>query len=176
MYCNPNSANISHRMRYSTSLIAGAAVLAGSAIAAPHGPPSHGGPWNFGGTNDYYCLSANDAYDAASIFQELIQDYSDELALATLTPDFVDYSSAVSIIINGGDDEPLDIVAPTFVGRQEFMDAQGSQPKIPFQKLNIFHGCDSVSMRWWTKRSAKGQETEVDNIVSSSPLTKFNTT
>ena len=74
----------------------------------------------------------------AAIFQELIQDYSDELALAALTRDFVDYSSAVSIIINGGDDEPLDIVAPTFVGRRAFMDAQGSQPKIPFKKLNIF--------------------------------------
>jgi hypothetical protein len=46
------------------------------------------------------------------------------------------------------------------------MDAQGSQPKIPFKKLNIFHGCNSVSMRWMTKRSAKGQESEVDDIVS----------
>jgi hypothetical protein len=147
-------------MHFSTSLLATAAILASSVLAAP-APAPFAPP-----ADDCYCLNDDDAYNAASIFQELIQDYSDELALATLTEDFVDYSSAVSIIINGGDDEPLDLVAPTFVGRQEFMDAQGSQPKIPFKKLNIFHGCNSVSMRWYTKRSAKGQETEVDNVVS----------
>ena len=116
------------------SLLATTAVLVGSAIAAPAPVPEP----RIQVTDDCYCLSNQDAYEAANIFQELIQDYSDELALAALTKDFVDYSSAVSIIINGGDDEPLDIVAPTFVGRREFMDAQGSQPKIPFRKLNIF--------------------------------------
>ena len=48
--------------------------------------------------------------------------------------------------------------------------AQGSQPRIPFQKLNIFHGCDSVSMRWVTPRSANGQKREVASIVRSSSL------
>ena len=147
-------------MHFSTSLLAATAVLAGSALAVPAPEP------RIQITDDCYCLSNRDAYQAADIFQELIQNYSDELALEALTEDFVDYSSAVSIIINGGDDEPLDLIAPTFAGRQEFMDAQGSQPKIPFKKLNIFHGCNSVSMRWYTKRSAKGQESEVDNIVS----------
>ena len=54
----------------------------------------------------------------------------------------------------------MPLTEPTFVGRQAFMDGQGSQPEIPFTKLNIFHGCDSVSMRWLTERSANGQETE----------------
>jgi hypothetical protein len=114
-----------------------------------------------------YCLSDEDAEQAADIFRELIQNYSDDLALAALTEDFVDYSSAVAIIINGGDGEPLDIEKPLFVGRQAFMDAQGSQPEIPFKKLQRFHGCDSVSMRWLTRRSANGQETETARIVSA---------
>ena len=98
-------------MRYATALFA--AVLAGSAIAAP--APSSAS------NEDCYCLSDSDAQDAADIFQELIQNYSDKLALQALTKDFVDYSSAVSIIINGGDGDPLNIVDPTFVGRQAFM-------------------------------------------------------
>jgi len=109
-------------------------------------------------------MSEEDAEQAADIFRQLIQNYSDELALAALSEDFVDYSSAVAIIINGGDGEPLDIEKPLFVGRQAFMDAQGSQPEIPFKKLQRFHGCDAVSMRWLTRRSANGQPTETSTI------------
>ena len=65
--------------------------------------------------------------------------------------------------------DPLDITQPVFTGRHNFMAGQGSQPEIPFKQLAVFHGCDSVSMRWLTKRSAKGQETEADRIVSSLP-------
>merc|ERR1712233_181897 len=49
---------------------------------------------------------------------------------------------------------------PTFDGRQAFMDGQGSQPKIPFTTLNVFHGCRTVTVRWKTERSANGQPTE----------------
>ena len=70
-------------------------------------------------------MSYEDSEEAADVFRELIQNYSDELALEYLTEDFVDYSSAVAIIINGGDGEPFDIEKPIFVGRQAFMDAQG---------------------------------------------------
>ena len=155
-----------YNMHFATTLLATTAILASSALAAPAPVPE---PFHSKqDVDDCYCLSDADAQHAADIFQELIQNYSDELALETLTEDFVDYSSAVSIIINGGDGEPLNIVEPTFVGRQAFMDAQGSQPEIPFRQLNIYHGCDSVSMRWMTGRSAKGQETEVSRIVSFS--------
>lgn len=147
----------------------------------PSGPGNHGNPGSPHGGWDpnpgsgsgcplvepgQYCLSDSDAEQAADIFRELIQNYSDELALEALTEDFVDYSSSVNIIINGGDGEPLDIEKPTFVGRQAFMDGQGSQPEIPFKKLQRFHGCDAVSMRWLTRRSANGQETETARIVS----------
>jgi hypothetical protein len=111
------------------------------------------------------CINDEDADKMATVFQLLIQNYSDELALAALTTDFVDYSSSVNIIINSGAEGPKNITAPTFSGRQEFMDGQGTQPMIPFEKLQTFHGCDSVSLRWESTRSAQGQKTEVAAIV-----------
>ncbi len=72
-----------------------------------------------------YCLSDSDAEEAADIFRELIQNYNDEIALAALTEDFIDYSSAVNIIRNGGDGEPFEVEKPTFVGREEFMVSTG---------------------------------------------------
>jgi len=67
--------------------------------------------------------------------------------------------------MNHGAGGPKDLTKPTFAGRQAFMDGQGSQPQIPFTKLQTFHGCNSVSMRWMTERSANGQATEAAQIV-----------
>ncbi|KAK5110972.1 hypothetical protein LTR85_000682 [Meristemomyces frigidus] len=110
------------------------------------------------------CVTDEDAEVIADIFRLLIQEYSDELALAALTEDFVDWASSVNILMNRGAQFPKNITGPTFSGRQAFMDGQGSQPQIPFTKLHIFHGCDSVSMNWLTERSAAGQKTEVAAI------------
>jgi len=52
------------------------------------------------------CMSEEDALIVAGNFQQLIQGYTKEMALAALTEDFIDYSSAVSIIINKGAAEP----------------------------------------------------------------------
>lgn len=52
------------------------------------------------------CMSEQDALIVAVNFQQLIQGYTKEMALAALTEDFVDYSSAVSIIVNKGAAEP----------------------------------------------------------------------
>lgn len=112
------------------------------------------------------CVTDEDAEVIADIFRLLIQEYSDELALAALTEDFVDWASSVNILMNRGAQFPKNITGPTFSGRQAFMDGQGSQPQIPFTKLHIFHGCDSVSMNWLTERSAAGQKSEVASIVS----------
>jgi hypothetical protein len=59
--------------------------------------------------------------------------------------------------------------AVSFDGRAAFMAAQGSQPQIPFNTLNTFHGCNHVATRWQTLRSANGQPTEANDIVSSIP-------
>ncbi|KAK5131137.1 hypothetical protein LTR08_001285 [Meristemomyces frigidus] len=110
------------------------------------------------------CVSESDSVVIADIFRQLIQDYSTDMALSALTEDFVDWSSAVNIIMNAGAQYPKNITGATFAGRTEFMDGQGSQPKIPFETLNVFYGCDSVSVRWMTTRSANGQAREVAAI------------
>ncbi|KAI6844417.1 hypothetical protein KC332_g3692 [Hortaea werneckii] len=106
------------------------------------------------------CVTDEEAENMADVFRQLIQDYSDELALNALTEDFVDYASVVNSLMNRGAQYPKNITGPTFDGRQEFMDGQGSQPKIPFTTLNVFHGCRTVTVRWKTERSANGQPTE----------------
>lgn len=164
-----------------TLSLAGTVLAAPAACAPPPVPtsgataPRGGGPGNRptspnagapGLARPSTCLDAEWADKMADVFRALIQEYSDELALAALTEDFVDWASSVNILMNKGAQFPKNITGPTFSGRQSFMQGQGSQPQIPFTKLNTFYGCDSVSMRWMTERSANGQKTEVAAIVS----------
>ncbi|KAK5110205.1 hypothetical protein LTR62_006201 [Meristemomyces frigidus] len=106
------------------------------------------------------CITSQESEELAEVFRLLIQDYSTGLALAALTEDFVDYSSSVNILMNKGAQYPKNITGPTFATRAMFMSGQGSQPKIPFERLNTFYGCDSVSVRWMSTRSGNGQKTE----------------
>ncbi|KAK3617626.1 hypothetical protein LTR56_025173 [Elasticomyces elasticus] len=106
------------------------------------------------------CVNAEDSEVIAEVFRQLIQDYSTTMALNALTEDFIDYSSAVNIIMNKGAQYPKNITGPTFASRATFMAGQGSQPKIPFERLNVFYGCDSVAVRWMTTRSGNGQKNE----------------
>lgn len=164
--------------------IATVAALASSALASPFNPwgnkqyggprggkPGHGRPTHIGGQGpsgygNGRCLSKEEGEEAADVFRMLIQEYSDEIALEYLTEDFVDWSSSVLGIINGGGDQPKDLEAPAFSSRQEFMDGQGSQPEIPFEKIQVWVGCDFVTMRWKTADSAAGQPTKAASIVS----------
>ncbi|KAK5729570.1 hypothetical protein LTR17_011873 [Elasticomyces elasticus] len=106
------------------------------------------------------CVNEEDSEVIAEVFRQLIQDYSTTMALNALTEDFIDYSSAVNIIMNRGAQYPKNITGATFASRALFMAGQGSQPKIPFERLNVFYGCDSVSVRWMTTRSGNGQKNE----------------
>lgn len=107
------------------------------------------------------CMSREDAIKTAATFQSLIQGYTKEEALAALTPDFIDYSSAVSIIINRGGSGPEDVTAPIFTSRDEFMEGHGTQEPIPFETLKVWSTCDGVvSMVWRSIRSGQGQENE----------------
>lgn len=112
------------------------------------------------------CMTPSEADTAADIFRLLIQEYSDDLALSALTEDFHDWASSVNIIINKGGAGPKSMDAPTFASRAAFIDGQGKQPQIPFEKIKVFAGCRHVAMRWKTGRSANGHGTEVDDIVS----------
>ncbi len=111
------------------------------------------------------CMSDEDASIVAGTFQNLIQGYTLEQANAALTEDFVDYSSAVSIVINKGAAEPEDITQPIFTSRDEFIMGHGKQKPIPFETLDVWHNCNgTVSMRWLTRRSAYQQPTEAAAI------------
>ena len=77
-------------------------------------------------------MPREDALKVAETFQSLIRGYTKEQALAALTPDFVDHTSAVSIIINKGGSEPEDVTEPVFTSRDEFMKGHGTQEPIPY--------------------------------------------
>lgn len=160
----------------STVLAAPAPVAA--AVAAPGDDWKHKGSWGWGrpwhgnkgkgkDKNDK-CLTDEDAQEVASVFQQLIQGYTLELTEEALTVDFVDWSSAVNIIRNRGGEGPNVVNAVTFTSREEFSANHGKQPNIPFETLNVFHGCNHTSVRWQTLRSGNGQPNEQAAIVSHS--------
>lgn len=156
-------------------------VAAPAPIAAPEAAPGnwkpkgswgwgHAGAWhkNKGKGKGDQCLSDEDAIAVAGVFQQLIQGYTLELTEEALTEDFVDWSSAVNIIRNRGGEGPNVVNAVTFTSREEFSANHGKQPNIPFETLNVFHGCNSTSVRWQTLRSGNGQPKEQAAIVSHS--------
>lgn len=116
---------------------------------------------------DDNCLTSQDADEVAGVFQQLIQGYTLELTNEALTEDFIDYSSAVNIIRNRGGEGPLEVNGVTFSSREEFSAGHGQQPNIPFDTLNVWHGCNHTSVRWQTLRSGNGQPNEQAAIVSS---------
>lgn len=105
---------------FSVAALTAAAVAApwqgppsfGKGLGKPHGPPGrpHGPPaygaWNQDNETDpeppKQCLTQSEGEEAADVFRQLIQEYSDEVALKYLTKDFVDVSSSVNGIINAG--------------------------------------------------------------------------
>lgn len=161
------------------SALVSTVVAAPAPIAAPDASPEahwrprgkgkgswgwgHAGAWhgNKGkDKGDDQCLTDEDANAVAGVFQQLIQGYTLELTEEALTVDFVDWSSAVNIIRNRGGEGPNVVNAVTFTSREEFSANHGKQPNIPFETLNVFHGCNSTSVRWQTLRSGNGQPNE----------------
>ncbi|KAK3707957.1 hypothetical protein LTR37_011809 [Vermiconidia calcicola] len=108
------------------------------------------GLWN----SDSKCLNKASAQQVADNYAELIRAYTDELAEATLTEDFVDYSESVNSLINtcpqGSAAVTLPLLQPTFSSLDEFKEGQGQQAPINFEQLDIRHSCDSVTIRWKT--------------------------
>lgn len=104
------------------------------------------------------CLSDDQAEQVADTWASLITDYSDALADATLTENFTDYSESVNTLINscpqGDAAKPLPLLDPTFTSRDAFKLGQGQQPAINFQRLNLWHSCNAVNLRWMTTNTA----------------------
>ncbi|KAM0723803.1 hypothetical protein Q7P37_000793 [Cladosporium fusiforme] len=134
-------------------------LFAVSALAAT----AAAAPWANWGLNKGYkaprdsCLSDNAAQKVADNFKALIATYSDSLADQVLTVDFTDYSDSVNELINGGCDTGLaPLGSATFDSREDFKAGQGAQPAIPFEQLNLWHNCNTVTLRW--KSAGPGQE------------------
>jgi len=154
-------------MRSFTTILA-TASLAASALAFPEQLFSS----KKIAARDGACMSQADATQVADNFQALIANYSDELANASLTVDFEDYSASVSSLIDAGCTGPQPVrslsprqnhpvinmdtdIAPqlntaTFNSRAEFEAAQGAQPPIPFERLNLWYNCNTAFLRWRT--------------------------
>ncbi|TKA27408.1 hypothetical protein B0A50_05020 [Salinomyces thailandicus] len=98
--------------------------------------------------DDAACMTQADAQQVADNFQTLIADYDATVAENALTVDFHDYSDSVSELINAGCALPQPLGEATFTSRASFMAAQGAQPPINFQQLNVWYNCDTVFLRW----------------------------
>lgn len=112
-------------------------------------------PQQCAGPNGQPCMDNAAAQRVAENFRTLITNYSNESAAAFLSPDFVDYSDGVNFLINKGCPQGPEILGqPTFTSLEDFQAGQGSQANIPFTILNVWHNCDSVTMRWMTPEPA----------------------
>jgi len=120
------------------------ASLAALAVATPE--PVFGSK----SKRDGACMSQADAQQVATNFGVLLTDYTVDLANAALTESFDDYTSSVATLIDAGCTGPQSLTEVTFPGRDAFIAAQGSQPAIPFEQLNIWYNCDTVFLRWRT--------------------------
>ncbi|KAK4497752.1 hypothetical protein PRZ48_010405 [Zasmidium cellare] len=110
------------------------------------------------------CITDDQANTIADILRQLISGYTLELALEVLTEDFIDYSSAVNIIRNRGNDYPFTVNDLTFENRAEFVAGHGTQPPIPFDVLKVWHGCDTTTVQWQSLRSGNGSPTESNDV------------
>ncbi|KAK4506286.1 hypothetical protein PRZ48_000016 [Zasmidium cellare] len=132
-------------------------LLAVGVLAAP-GNDWNGngyGGWGTGKRPNWWpgrqstCLSDSDAQTVADNFKESIAAYSDAQADADFTTDFHDYSdSVIELIDNGCPNTPVALGTATFDSLASFKAGQGSQPPIPFEILNLWHNCDTVTIRW----------------------------
>lgn len=128
-------------------------ALTGFALGVLAGPPP--------------CLTDSAASRVANNFATLIHAYSDSFAEQVLCTDFTDYSDSVAELINSGcPNGPQPLGAATFTSLADFQAGQGAQPDIPFEILNVWHNCDTVTMRWVTSAPGTVQPEEpVTGIV-----------
>lgn len=133
---------------FSFGTIIAASLLALGATAAPSQEKRNNG----------YCLNRSQAQQIATNYGTLIASYTDALANAALSPNFVDYSESVNTLINscpqGSAAQPLPLLSPSFTNRSAFELGQGEQAAINFNQLNIWHSCDTVIIRWETTNTA----------------------
>lgn len=144
-----------------TTLISLASLAAASMCAAKPSGGQNSASHKQEQQQQQACLDDNAAQKVAENFRSLITNYSNSSAAAYLSEDFHDYSDGVNTLINAGcPNGPQPLGTPTFTSLETFQAGQGSQANIPFEILNVWHGCDFVAMRW---KSPNPQEEEDDD-------------
>ncbi|KAK6432708.1 hypothetical protein LTR95_011119 [Oleoguttula sp. CCFEE 5521] len=149
------------------------AVVSALALGVSATPSRHW--WGFGKDFNGQCLSDDCANTVANNFKSLISDYSNGLADSVLTTDYVDYSDSVNELINNGcatGHAPLGTA--TFSSRSQFEAGQGGQPNIPFEILNVWHSCDTVTMRWRSSAPGGSNAQQVTGIAVQQVVRNYN--
>ncbi|KAK5119959.1 hypothetical protein LTR85_007035 [Meristemomyces frigidus] len=156
-----------------SNIITAVSVLACRAFALPQ-------------PNNDACMRDAQANTVAKNFEALISAYTNATANAVMTADVVDYSDSVISLMDSAcptsapAGSPLPFVAlgtATFDSRSDFEAGQGGQPNITFELLNVWHNCDTVTLRWRSSTpnpgpAAPATQEQVTGIVVLE--TKFN--
>ncbi|KAK5116638.1 hypothetical protein LTR62_007312 [Meristemomyces frigidus] len=95
------------------------------------------------------CMDDDQALVVANNFASLVSAYTQADAEAVLSPTFSDYSDSVIALIDSGcPSGPVPLGVATFSSRAQFEQGQGGQPNITFNIQNVWHNCDTVTLRW----------------------------
>lgn len=129
---------------------------------SPPGPPPPPG--------EATCISAPDASLIATKFGMTISNYTSPLAVQLFTNNFTDQSDSVLTLMHepGLQAQDVSIFTPrivhfsmlttqlghlTFSSKAAFLAAQGAQPNVPFEILNLWNTCNTVIIRWLSKQT-----------------------
>ncbi|KAI5368275.1 hypothetical protein Slin15195_G034080 [Septoria linicola] len=94
------------------------------------------------------CLNDETAKHVADNFATTFSDFSEEFVNSTYSIDFTDQTDSVGWLISNGTDCPHPLGSLTLASRREFLDAQATQPNLPFEIENVWHDCTNVFTRW----------------------------
>ncbi|KAH0146845.1 hypothetical protein KCU67_g12077, partial [Aureobasidium melanogenum] len=97
---------------------------------------------------DATCISAPDASLIATNFGMTISNYTEPLAVQLFTNNFTDQSDSVLTLMHEPGLQAQDLGKLTFSSKANFLAAQGAQPNVPFEILNLWNTCNTVIIRW----------------------------
>ncbi|KAK3709288.1 hypothetical protein LTR37_011026 [Vermiconidia calcicola] len=100
------------------------------------------------------CMTRADAERVAKNF-EVLQDetFNQTLAEEAVSPEFIDYNDSINTLINQGCPiGPKPLGSPTFASRAEYFAAAQNQQPTPYDTLNLWYNCDTVTVRWRARK------------------------
>ncbi|KAG9637476.1 hypothetical protein KCU95_g17085, partial [Aureobasidium melanogenum] len=125
----------------SAALVVLAAVHPSVSLPGPPPPPPPP-------PGDATCISAPDASLIATNFGMTISNYTEPLAVQLFTNNFTDQSDSVLTLMHEPGLQAQDLGKLTFSSKANFLAAQGAQPNVPFEILNLWNTCNTVIIRW----------------------------